>query len=186
MPTRLTSELVADALTALHDWTGDTERISRTVKLTADDAARLKVFVAESADSMNHHPVVEDGDGSTTFVLWTHSEGGVTELDIALAARIDDLVLQVCGVPPTVDQPEEGHEAEGGATIHAGGRRPVDVVADERRSGEGHYREGRGEPFIGVVSASGGQPATPMPDTAPDEPEPGVDSPGGRQGGGPS
>jgi 4a-hydroxytetrahydrobiopterin dehydratase len=186
MPTRLTPELVADALTALHGWTGDEQRISRSVQLDARQAAQLKVFVAESADSMNHHPVVEDGDGSTTYVLWTHSEGGVTELDIALAARIDDLVLQVCGAPPTVDQPEEGHTADHGATIHADRERNVDVIADERRSGEGHHREGRGEPFVGVVSASGGEPATPLPDIAPDEPEPGVESPGGRQGGGPS
>lgn len=185
MPTRLTPELVTDALSALNEWTGNADRISRTVQLTPDQAAQLKAFVAESADSMNHHPVVEDGDGSTTFVLWTHSEGGVTELDIALAARIDDLVLQVCGVPPTVDQPNELRAAEGGATIHAERERDVDVIADQRRSGEGRHREGQGEPVIGVVSASGGQPATPLPDTAPDEPEPGVDSPGGRQGGGP-
>lgn len=185
MPTRLTPELVTDALTALHDWRGNEERIARTVQMTPDQAAQLKVFVAESADSMNHHPVVEDGDGSTTFVLWTHSEGGVTELDIALAARIDDLVAQVCGVPPSVEQPEEGQAAQAGGTIHADRERDVDVVADERRSGEGHHREGQGEPVVGVVSASGGQPATPLPDIAPDEPEPGVDSPGGRQGGGP-
>jgi 4a-hydroxytetrahydrobiopterin dehydratase len=185
MPTRLTPEVVADALTALHGWTGNEDRISRRVPLEPEQAAQLKVFVAESADSMDHHPVVEDGDGATTFVLWTHTQGGVTELDIALAARIDDLVTQVCGVPPTVDQPEEGQEAQAGATIHAEQERAVDVVADQRRSGEGHYREGQGEPVVGVVSASGGQPATPLPDVAPDEPEPGVESPGGRQGGGP-
>jgi 4a-hydroxytetrahydrobiopterin dehydratase len=185
MPTRLTPELVADALTALHEWTGNEERISRSVTLPPEQAAQLKVFVAESADSMNHHPVVEDGEGSTTYVLWTHSEGGVTELDIALAARIDDLVLQVRGVPPTVDQPDEHQQASGGATIHADQERHVDVIADEGKSAHPHHYEGQGEPFVGAVSASGGQPATPMPDTAPDEPEPGVDSPEGRQGGGP-
>ena len=50
MPTRLSEELVADALTALPGWTGDTDRISRTVQLTPDEAAQLKVFVAEAAD----------------------------------------------------------------------------------------------------------------------------------------
>jgi 4a-hydroxytetrahydrobiopterin dehydratase len=174
MPTRLTEELVADALTALPGWTGNAERISRTVQLTAEQAAQLKVSVAESADSMNHHPAVEDGDGSMTFALWTRSEGGVTELDIALAARIDDLVLQVCGVPVAP-----------GGVIHAEDLRDVDVIADQRRAVAEHHHEGRGEPFIGVVSASGGEPATPLPDTAPYEPEPGVDSREGRQGGGP-
>lgn|SRR5689334_13909166 len=174
MPTRLTQELVADALTALPGWTGDTDRISRTVKLTPEETTQLKGLVAEAADSMNHHPVVEDDQGATSFALWTHSEGGVTELDIALAARIDDLVLQVTGVP-----------ADPGGVIHADELRNVDVVADERRAGDAHHHEGRGEPFVGVVSASGGEPATPLPDVAPDEPEPGVESPEGRQGGGP-
>jgi 4a-hydroxytetrahydrobiopterin dehydratase len=185
MPTRLTPELVADALTALHEWTGDADRICRTVRLTPDEMAQLKVFVAESADSMDHHPVLEDGTDSTTFVLWTHSEGGVTELDIALAARIDDLVMQVRGVPPTVEQPDEHRMAAGGATIHAERERKVEEIADERLAGDAHHHHGRGEPFVGVVSASGGEPATPLPDTAPYEPEPGVESPEGRQGGGP-
>jgi hypothetical protein len=154
------------------------------VELTPEQAAQLKVFVAEAADSMNHHPVVEDGEGSTSFALWTHSEGGVTELDIALAARIDDLVLQVCGVPPTVDQPDEMRSAAGGGTIRVH-ERDEDVIADERKSAHPHHYEGQGEPFVGALSASGGQPATPIPDIAPDEPEPGVDSPEGRQGGGP-
>ena len=181
MPTRLTPEVVADALTALEGWTGDEDRISRTVPLQPDQAAQLKVFVAEAADSMNHHPVVEDGDGSATFVLWTHSEGGVTELDIALAARIDDLVSQVRGAPPTVDQPDEFRAA----ILEAERKRHVDVISDERSSAHPHHHGGRGEPFMGVAAASGGMPATPMPDTAPDEPEPGVESPEGRQGGGP-
>jgi 4a-hydroxytetrahydrobiopterin dehydratase len=181
MPTRLTPEVVADALTALDGWAGNEDRISRTVPLQSDQAAQLKESVAESANSMNHHPVVEDGEGSTTFVLWTHSEGGVTELDIALAARIDDLVSQVCGAPPTVDQPDEFRSA----IIQAERERGVEVTADEASSGRPHHYEGQGEPFIGVGSVSGGQPTTPMPDTAPGEPEPGVDSPEGRQGGGP-
>ena len=182
MPTRLTPEVVADALGALEGWTGNEDRISRTVPLEADQAAKLKVFVAESADSMNHHPVVEDGDGGTTFVLWTHSEGGVTELDIALAARIDDLVSQVCGEPPSVEQPEEFRAA----ILEAERKRHVDVLADERRASDFHGHKARGEPLMGVEAASAGMPATPMPDTAPFEPEPGVESPEGRQGGGPS
>ena len=174
MPTRLTPEVVTDALTALPGWTGNEDRISRTVKLPTEEMAQLKTAVAESANSMDHHPVVEDGEGTTTFVLWTHSEGGVTELDIALAARIDDLVMTVSGVP-----------TEPGGVVHAQDLRNVDVVADEGKSAHPHHDEGQGEPFIGVGSASGGQPATPIPDTAPFEPEPGVDSPEGRQGGGP-
>jgi 4a-hydroxytetrahydrobiopterin dehydratase len=41
---------------------------------------------------MNHHAVVEEDLDGTTYLLWTHSSGGVTELDIELAARISDIV----------------------------------------------------------------------------------------------
>lgn len=91
MATLLDDRLVADAMQNLDEWSGDAKRISRTVRV--DDADDLLAKVGEAADALNHHPEIErDGDG-ITFVLWTHSEGGVTELDIALASRIDDLVL---------------------------------------------------------------------------------------------
>src|SRR5947209_2658756 len=95
MATLLDDRLVADAMTNLEDWSGDSSRISRTV--TVDDVDRLLAAVSEVADALDHHPVVERDGGSVTFVLWTHSQGGVTELDIALASRIDDLVLTAQG-----------------------------------------------------------------------------------------
>jgi 4a-hydroxytetrahydrobiopterin dehydratase len=91
MATLLDNRLVADAMTNLCDWQGDANFISRTVRV--DDMDRLLAAVTEAADAANHHPDVERKGDSVTFKLWTHSEGGVTELDIALASRIDDLVL---------------------------------------------------------------------------------------------
>jgi 4a-hydroxytetrahydrobiopterin dehydratase len=90
MATLLDDHLVTDALHGLHGWTGDSARISRTVDTA--DADALVAAVGEAADAMDHHPVVERDGDAVTFVLWTHSAGGVTELDIALASRIDDLV----------------------------------------------------------------------------------------------
>jgi 4a-hydroxytetrahydrobiopterin dehydratase len=124
MATLLDDRLVADAMTNLDQWSGDAQRISRTVRVP--DADALLAAVAEAADTLDHHPVVErEGDG-VTFVLWTHSLGGVTELDIALASRIDDLVVAVGGghedstgpVRSTVGAPsEEG--AVAGRTVTA-------------------------------------------------------------------
>lgn len=51
----------------------------------------LRTQVDLVASEIDHHPVVEDTAEGTRFVLWTHSRGGVTELDVALAARIDAL-----------------------------------------------------------------------------------------------
>jgi len=91
MATLLDDRLVSDAMENLDDWSGDHERITRTVRI--DDIDALVAAVAEAADAMDHHPEVSRDGDSVTFTLWTHSAGGVTELDIALAARINDLVL---------------------------------------------------------------------------------------------
>ena len=91
MATLLDDRLVTDAMHNLDEWSGDARAISRTVRV--DDVDALLAAVAESANAMNHHPdIARDGD-AVTFTLSTHSEGGVTELDIALASHIDDLVL---------------------------------------------------------------------------------------------
>jgi 4a-hydroxytetrahydrobiopterin dehydratase len=91
MATLLDDRLVTDAMENLDEWSGDAQRISRTVRVGDIDA--LLAAVGESADSMDHHPEVSRDGDCVTFSLWTHSAGGVTELDIALASRIDDLVL---------------------------------------------------------------------------------------------
>src|SRR5882724_11434131 len=91
MATLLDDALVTDALRGLDGWTGDATRIARTV--TVDDPDALCAAVAETADSLDHHPEIDRSGNSVTFTLWTHSKQGVTELDIALASRIDDIVL---------------------------------------------------------------------------------------------
>jgi len=111
MATLLDDQLIADALTNLPDWSGDVQRITRRVQV--DDPDALVAAVADVADTLNHHPKVERADdGAVGFVLWTHSEGGVTELDIALASRIDDLILvaQHRERPPVNAQPNMEEE----------------------------------------------------------------------------
>jgi 4a-hydroxytetrahydrobiopterin dehydratase len=44
--------------------------------------------VAGAAEDMNHHPDIDLRYDTVTFTLATHSEGGVTDLDIDLARRI--------------------------------------------------------------------------------------------------
>src|SRR4051795_5833592 len=93
MATLLDDQLVTDAMTNLNEWSGDANRIARTVHI--DDVDALVAAVGEAADAMDHHPEVSRDGDAVTFTLWTHSAGGVTELDIALASRINDLVLAV-------------------------------------------------------------------------------------------
>ena len=41
---------------------------------------------------MNHHAVVEEQEDGTTFRVWTHARGVVTDLDIELARRISEII----------------------------------------------------------------------------------------------
>jgi len=106
MPTLLDAALVGDALTRLTGWDGDSSGISRTITLTdaqyGDFIERVKV----TSDAMNHHPeLTRDGD-QVGITLRTHSVGGVTEYDIALASRINDLARIVTGTPQPPLPPE--------------------------------------------------------------------------------
>lgn len=85
----LDADQVKAALLSLPSWTGDGSRIAREVLADEETTTALRAQVAAAADEADHHPVVEDVEGGTRFVLWTHSEGGVTVKDPALAARID-------------------------------------------------------------------------------------------------
>ena len=95
MPTPVDAARLADTLRTLPGWQGDPDRIWRTTRLPADQDAHLRRLVAAAADALDHHPLLEDDAGATRWVLWTHSVGAVTELDVVLASRINDLVEQV-------------------------------------------------------------------------------------------
>jgi 4a-hydroxytetrahydrobiopterin dehydratase len=55
---------------------------------TFADAAALVAEVARIADELDHHPDVDLRWTRVRFELSTHSEGGVTQLDVELAHRI--------------------------------------------------------------------------------------------------
>ncbi len=54
-------------------------------------AVSLVDQVGEAAESMNHHPDVRLGYGTVGFTLNSHDAGGVTERDVQLALRIQEL-----------------------------------------------------------------------------------------------
>ncbi len=49
--------------------------------------------VAELAEAEQHHPDIAINYNLVTLVLSTHSEGGVTTRDIALASKIDSIKI---------------------------------------------------------------------------------------------
>jgi 4a-hydroxytetrahydrobiopterin dehydratase len=48
--------------------------------------------IAEAAEELDHHPDIDIRWCTLTFRLTTHSAGGLTDLDLLLADRIDAIV----------------------------------------------------------------------------------------------
>ena len=75
------------------DWRQEGEALVRDFKF--EDFAAAMVFVnrvAEIAEERNHHPdILVHGWNNVRLTLSTHSEGGVTDNDHALAEQIDAL-----------------------------------------------------------------------------------------------
>jgi 4a-hydroxytetrahydrobiopterin dehydratase len=89
MPTLLSAALVRDALTRLAGWTGDTGGIGRTIMLSTSEFSDFTERLKVCTDAMNHRPRIRRVGDHTQMWLCTAAEGGVTECDIALAARIN-------------------------------------------------------------------------------------------------
>ena len=95
MPGLLDDEERSRQLEGLSGWEGDAAALRCTVN--APDfptAIRLVNAVAEVAEAMDHHPDIDIRWRTLTFVVSTHSAGGVTQNDVELAYRISDLATR--------------------------------------------------------------------------------------------
>jgi 4a-hydroxytetrahydrobiopterin dehydratase len=86
---------------SLPGWTlsPDTKKISRywTVK---NFMAGIEFFnkVAALAEDEGHHPDLHlEGYRNLSISIWTHAAGGLTENDFILAAKIDEIPVQLKG-----------------------------------------------------------------------------------------
>jgi 4a-hydroxytetrahydrobiopterin dehydratase len=92
-PPRLSPDELTAALTQLPRWSGDVDGLRRTVELPSfRDAVAAIVAVADVAEELDHHPDVDLRWRTLHFALVSHSAGGVTDLDLQLARRIDALL----------------------------------------------------------------------------------------------
>jgi 4a-hydroxytetrahydrobiopterin dehydratase len=75
------------------DWRRDGGAIVREWQLKDFAAAMAFVNeVAEAAEDQGHHPdILIHGWNKVRITLSTHSEGGLTDADFTLAARIDEI-----------------------------------------------------------------------------------------------
>ena len=89
----LSDEQVDAALAELGGWERADGALRRSIKFPAFldgiDAVRR---VAEHAEAEDHHPDIDIRWRTVTFALVTHSEGGITDKDVAMAGDIDRIV----------------------------------------------------------------------------------------------
>ncbi|MEU1207976.1 4a-hydroxytetrahydrobiopterin dehydratase [Nocardia sp. NPDC005825] len=91
-PVLLSDDEIAKALTDLPEWTRQGDSISRTIQADSFLAGiELVRRVAAAAEAADHHPDIDIRWRRVTFTLSTHSAGGLTPLDMALAREIDRL-----------------------------------------------------------------------------------------------
>ncbi len=78
----------------MSDWSQRPDVLERDFEFPDFAAAMAFVNrVADVAEEVNHHPdILVHGFNKVRLMLSTHSEGGLTDADHALARRIDDAV----------------------------------------------------------------------------------------------
>lgn len=83
---------VKDALADLPGWELSGSEIVKHYKFADFVAAMAFVNqVADAAEAANHHPDIDIRWNKVRLALSTHSEGGLTTNDFALAAQIESL-----------------------------------------------------------------------------------------------
>ena len=83
---------VKSRLSSMSGWEYDDDEIEK--KFQFGDFAGAMAFVnrvAEAAEHMDHHPDIKISYNKVKLSLSTHSEGGVTDKDFALAEQIDGI-----------------------------------------------------------------------------------------------
>jgi 4a-hydroxytetrahydrobiopterin dehydratase len=88
----LGDEQVEQRLAELDGWQREGDAITKTFdRGDFVGSVRFVDAMVPPAEEMNHHPDVSISWNEVKVTLSTHSEGGLTENDFALAAKIDGL-----------------------------------------------------------------------------------------------
>jgi 4a-hydroxytetrahydrobiopterin dehydratase len=92
MPTKFTPDQVQQALAGLQGWSADGDAITRTFEFADHITAMGFVTkVAMAAEVMDHHPDLRIVYNRVELRLNSHDAGGVTDRDVKLAERTNQL-----------------------------------------------------------------------------------------------
>ncbi|MEP6788930.1 MAG: 4a-hydroxytetrahydrobiopterin dehydratase [Acidobacteriota bacterium] len=88
----LDTDELSDALNTLNGWTTDGKVLEkRWAFQNFATALQFVNNVGEIADGANHHPDITFGWGYAELALTTHDRGGITDVDLDLARKLDEL-----------------------------------------------------------------------------------------------
>ena len=89
----LSQKEIEDHLAELPGWSPDGDRIARSYRLASHFAATaMVVHIAQVQEELDHHSDLTLGYHTVSLSVHTHSAGGaVTEKDLELARRVEDL-----------------------------------------------------------------------------------------------
>ena len=96
----LTDEEITRQLADLPEWSRDGDTLR--ARYDAPDflaGIRLVQEVALLAEAMDHHPDIDVRWRTVSFALSTHSEGGLTQLDVELAHELAQEATRVRATP---------------------------------------------------------------------------------------
>ena len=83
-------------LNELNDWTIQNGKLNKVFKFSDfAQAFEFMSLVAIIAETMDHHPEWSNVYNKVEINLVTHSEGGITQLDIDLANKVDSQCLSL-------------------------------------------------------------------------------------------
>ena len=92
MADRLSDQQIEDALKELEGWALENGKLSREFKFANFiEAFGFMTSAAIEAEKMNHHPEWFNVYSKVSVQLVTHDAGGITELDLELARKMDAL-----------------------------------------------------------------------------------------------
>ena len=88
----LSPDELSTAIKTITDWTVDGKMLKKRLKFE-NFAAALEFVncVGALAEAADHHPDITFGWGYADIALTTHDRGGITDTDLALAAKIDQV-----------------------------------------------------------------------------------------------
>lgn len=88
----LTGQQLADELESLDGWEHEDKEIKKTFEFEDfNEALGFVTRVGLKAERMFHHPDIDIRWNKVTLTLSTHSEGGLTDMDMAMAKFCDEV-----------------------------------------------------------------------------------------------